>query len=68
MRIPWLIVGTVLGVAAMGVLLPMVSDSTGFAQGVVILFCLFGGVVVGFLLNDFRKEKTRPPKKGPEDS
>ena len=50
-RVPWLLVGTLLGVVAMFCLLPAVSDSTGGIHVIVVYVCLFGGLAGGFALD-----------------
>jgi hypothetical protein len=44
-------IGTILGVAAMAMVLPMVSDSTLVTHKIVIFVCLVGGLLVGFLFD-----------------
>ena len=51
MRIPWLMVGTLGGIVVAAFLLLLVVDSTFGTQKVVIVGSLFGGLLVGFLLD-----------------
>jgi hypothetical protein len=60
MRIPWLIVGTLGGLVAFGLLLPAISDVHGFAVIWCALFCLVGGLLVGFFI-DGGRDGPQPP-------
>ncbi len=57
MRTPWLFVGLVLGIIGAGLLLPLCSDSTFTIQNVVIVGGMFGGLTLGFLLDEFNRPR-----------
>ena len=50
--IPWLLVGLMVGFITMIFTLPIVSDSTGNAHTGVILVCLIGGPLLGWLVGE----------------
>jgi hypothetical protein len=51
MRIPWLIVGTLGGLAVYALILPAISDSRGVLQVQWAVGCLIGGLLAGFVLD-----------------
>ena len=48
---PWLIVGTTIGIAGMAFLLPALSDSTGIFESLAVVVCPLLGLGFGFLLD-----------------
>jgi hypothetical protein len=61
MRLPWLVVGTFLGILAMCLLLPMCSDLTGTIQSVVVVVCPLVGLGLGLFLDAINSAPAAPP-------